>query len=254
MDENWQEIIVRKSTIKTLASHYSISQLGWIYEGITGRKPKQQNPMKLARLAKDAFVRKYSNRALADLIDNIRCYSKIHLITFQRREVLDELKRYGEYIPNPRMGTEPETELITAESLGYFPVWYVNPLVLGQSNIDVDALCLRSFMGYYETAFPMHRYDISNDYYLFEIVVGNDVVTEQNSSHLCTCLPDIQLDNVVGVYQFYRNDPYCGFPNTEYEPYIKVVETLSESAMCSKDYAAALEFGTYTGTDDDFNL
>lgn len=252
--QQWYSIIVRKSTIKTLATQYSLSQLEWLHKGLTGRIPKTKNIMKLARLTKDAFVRRYADTDITSLIYNISGYSKVHLVTFQRREVYNDIERYGVYTPNPRFGTEPETELVIADRLGYFPVWYVNPLVLGQSNIDIDAFCLRSFMGYYETAFPFHKYDISNDYYLFEIETDVSVITESNSSYICTCLPDIRMENLIGVYAFYRNDPDCGLPNTQYEPYIKVVNTYSDNAMCSKDYAAALEYETYTGTDADFDL
>lgn len=210
--------------------------------------------MRLARLIKNSFVRRYSENSIDILISNIKGYKSVHLVTFQCREIYDELKRFGEYVPNPRMGAEPDTELITADELGYFPVWYVNPLILGQSNIDVDAFCMSAFMGYYESAFPMHRYDISNDYYLFEVIVSMDKITETNSSYLCTCLPTIKMDEVVGVYGFYRNDPECGLPNTQREPYIKVVDVYSDNAMCSEDYASALVYGTYTGTEDDFDL
>lgn len=250
----WYDNIVRRSTIRTLASQYSVGQLSDMYLTITGRDTRQSNAMKLARLLKDAYVRKYANNFPSYLIHNVQCYKQLHLVTFQCCEVFDELKRYGKYEPNPRLGTELETEMITAGNLGYFPVWFVNPLVLGQSNVDVDSFCLRSFMGFYETAFPMHRYDISNDYYLFEVVVDTSVINMDNSSYLCTCLPNIEMKNLLGVYSFYRNDPDCGLPNTCYEPYIKVVETYSDNAMCIKDYAAALEHGTYTGTMDDFDL
>lgn len=252
--EEWYDTIVRKSTIRSLATQYTIGQLTDMFKKISGRDTKQKNPLKLARLLKDSYVRRYSNSDLGVLINNIQCYDHVHMVTFQRREILDDIKRYGEYVPNPRFGTELETELPTADELGYFPVWYVNPLILGQSVVDVDAFCLRSFMGCYESAFPMHRYDISNDYYLIEIEVEVGTITENNSSYLCTCLPSIKLLDVVGIYEFYRNDPDCGLPNTELEPYVKVVETFRDSAMCLSDYAAAIEYKTYTGTDKDFSI
>lgn len=254
LNPEWYERIVRRNTVSTLADTFDVETLRDMFLKLHGRNVRQQNINKLARLLKDEYVRKYANNDISVLLSNVSDHKYMHLVTFQKKDVYRELTVYGYYEPNPRMATEPATEIITQRDLEYYPVWFVNPLVLGQNCIDKNAFCLRSFMGLYETAFPMHRYDISSDFYLIEVRVDSSKITEKNSSYLCTCLPDIKMKNVVGIYTFYYNDPDCKLPNTRNEPYIKVVNTFDDSAMCTCDYASALFFKTYTGTEDDFDL
>ena len=236
VDDKWASLVVKNSTVRKLCNDYSLTQLDWLYRCITGRDSNCNNKLKLARAVKGVFARRNLGKSVTELLDDIKSRKTVNLITFQKREVYDIIKQHGEY------------------SASDGSLQFVNPLLLGQGVVDVDAFSLLTFITAFETAFPVHNYGCTDEYYMFEIRVPVDMINKDNSSNIQTCLPNIEKSMLVGVYEFYMNNKDCGLPNTRTEPYIKVVDIFSKDAMCTKDYAAAVEYGTYTGTDADFEL
>lgn len=250
----WIANLVRRNSIDQLKDNLSTEQLRQMWFYISGKISKSTNSLKLAKACKSRFVNTYRNFSMDILIKNVQDFEYIHLLSFQSKEVLNTLRFTGEYVPSERWASEPETTQSVVDTLGYYPVWCFNPLMLGQRMIDRNAFNLMPYMGCLETAFPFHRHDISNDLYLYEFKIPTHVITEKNSSYSCTMLPKVTFENLVGVYQFYRNDPDCGYHNTAKCPYIKVVELFDDDIMTKEDYSVADAFGDYTGTAEDFDL
>ena len=248
------EALVRRNRIEALCKYVDTELLRDVYTELTGKPCRIQSKLKLARQVKQLFVNDYKNVDLCEMIKNVMEFDTIHCVTFQREDVLDMLTYEGIYVPSERYASEPNTSKAVIESLGYYPVWLVNPLMLGQRCVDKDAFTVLPFMNYLQTAFPMHRYNVGKDFVLMEFEFDARIITTYNSSTLCTCVPMLKMSNLMGVYKFYLNDPECGYKNTYKYPYIKVVKTFGNDVLCMSDYESATCYGAYTGTDSDFDL
>lgn len=246
------EAIVRRNSVEALRRYVDEDMLRDIYTEQTDRQWKGKSKLKLARMVKQNFVNDYRNCKLPTLLKNIEVFDTINCVTFQHTDVWDELVRHGTYIPSERYASEPETTEIIKEELGYYPVWLINPLILGQCHVDKDAFTILPFMNYLTTAFPIHRYNVGEDFVLLEFKFRREEITEANSSALCTCLPKLKSRDLVGVYKFYINDREAPYRNTAKYPYIKVLKLYGANVMCMQDYDSATAYGGWTGTEYDF--
>lgn len=248
------EAMVRRNRIEALYKYVDTEVLRDIYTELTNKPCRIQSKLKLARTIKQYFINEYMSVGLDKMLENIQVFDTVKCLTFQSEDVLDTLTSDGIYVPSERYASEPETTEDVKESLGYYPVWLINSLMLGQRCVDKDAFTLLPFINYLQTAFPMHRYNVGQDFVLLEFKFPTSTITKENSSELCTCLPMLKMSELVGVYKFYLNDPDCEYKNTSQCPYIKHINTFGCDVLCNADYESATVYGAYTGTDADFDL